>query len=92
MFDGHLGCHHVLGVMPMAYHQFSANEKISLSSIQRETCSSIERRFSVHSPMQSFCYELLLLPIVNTSQYQLVYALAVYLFIYLFFYFFFGRF
>ena len=42
----------------LAYHQFSANENFLLSSIQRETSSSIERRFSVHSPMLSFCKEL----------------------------------
>ena len=33
----------------MAYHQFSTNERFSLSSIQRKTYSSIERRFGVHS-------------------------------------------
>ena len=34
-----------------AYHQLSANEFFSMSSIERKTYSSIERRFSVHSPI-----------------------------------------
>ena len=34
-----------------AYHQLSANEFFSMSSIERKNYSSIERRFSVHSPI-----------------------------------------
>ena len=37
-----------------AYHQLSANEFFSMSSIERKTYSSIERRFSVHSPIYLF--------------------------------------
>ena len=42
----------------------------SMSSIERKTYSSIERRFCVHSPIYSFVMGL---PVVNTSlgrQYQ----------------------
>ena len=41
----------------LAYHQFSAND-FSMSLIEHKTYSSIERRFSVHSPILFFCYGL----------------------------------
>ena len=39
------------GILKMAYH-FSTYEEFLLSSIQRKTCSSIERSFSFNSPNQ----------------------------------------
>ena len=57
----------------------SANETFSRSSIQRETRSSIEpaNRLSADSVITDLFYPFVMgLPIVNTSQYQLVYVLT----------------